>query len=589
MASISANGSRGHHKFTLNVVETSVNTSNNTSAISFSLVLTPIVKGYDWNYTNNVPVTYSININGTTYSGNIMKYDGSSTVTIRSGSQTVSHNADGSKSMGFSFSISEKISATWLPGNASSSGSMTLTKIARQANLTAAPNFNDEQNPTITYSNPAGNNVSSLQACISLTGAKDDIVYRDISKTGTSYTFELTDEERELLRSATPTSNSLSVKFYVKTVISGSTFYSILNRTMTIVNANPIFSEFSYKDINSTAVSVTGNNQVLIKGISTLQTTILAEDKMTTLKEATPKNYNISIDTINKSVDYSTENLVTSIGVVRASGIQQLNVRAYDSRNNSVLASKNVQVYDYEPFTVNATIERLNNWENESTLKVDGEYSRIIIDDVDKNTIISGSYRYAEKDGTWSTWKNLTITVNEGKYICDDVILNLDNTKEFTIQVSIADRLKSTITSIKLGVGKPIFFISSNQEECYINGKKVVTEGGDKYAENLVPIEIGTWINGEKHYRIAKTNITMPSSTGVIHYDFTNDIGASLVYATSARLILFKSNGMITREIVGNNPSGNSIEVTNGEVFITLASSFSGFIGTLIMEYTLNN
>ena len=39
MASISANGSRGHHRFTLNVNETGTNTSNNTSTVSFSFQL----------------------------------------------------------------------------------------------------------------------------------------------------------------------------------------------------------------------------------------------------------------------------------------------------------------------------------------------------------------------------------------------------------------------------------------------------------------------------------------------------------------------------------------------------------------------
>ena len=99
-----------------------------------------------------------------------------------------------------------------------------------------------QANPTITYSNPAGNSASSLQACISLTGANADVGYRDISKTGTSYTFNLTTAERNVLRNACTTSNSRKVTFFVRTVIGGNTFYSTIERTLTIVNANPSFS-----------------------------------------------------------------------------------------------------------------------------------------------------------------------------------------------------------------------------------------------------------------------------------------------------------------------------------------------------------
>ncbi len=137
MASCSGNGSRGHHKFTLNVNETYVSDgANNYSTVSWSLVLSPIVIGYNWDYSGTVPVKYSVTINGTTYTGNIMSYNGSSTVTVASGSLNVTHNSDGSKSINFSFNISENISASYLPGSASGNGSLTLTKIGRYLTIT---------------------------------------------------------------------------------------------------------------------------------------------------------------------------------------------------------------------------------------------------------------------------------------------------------------------------------------------------------------------------------------------------------------------------------------------------------------------
>ena len=137
MASCTGNGSRGHHKFTLNVNETYVSGgADNYSTVSWSLVLSPIQTGWDWNYSSQIPVKYKVTINGVDHEGNIMSYDGSSTTTVGSGTQNITHNEDGTKTASFSFSVWDNVSASYLPGSASGSGSITLTTIARYANFT---------------------------------------------------------------------------------------------------------------------------------------------------------------------------------------------------------------------------------------------------------------------------------------------------------------------------------------------------------------------------------------------------------------------------------------------------------------------
>ena len=155
---------------------------------------------------------FKVVIDGTTvYSSEtrINLYNGT---VVASGDYTMTHNSQGQKT----FSASAQAGIYYVDVNCTGSGSWSLTDIPRQATITSAPNFNDEQNPTINYSNPAGNNVTSLQACISLTGSSSDIAYRDISKTGTSYTFNLTTAERNVLRQATTTSNTRTVYFYYR-------------------------------------------------------------------------------------------------------------------------------------------------------------------------------------------------------------------------------------------------------------------------------------------------------------------------------------------------------------------------------------
>lgn len=137
MASCSGNGSRGHHKFTLNVWESYVSGgAENYSTVGWSLDLSPIQTGWNWNYSSTVPVSFKVTINGTDFTGNIMSYNGSSAVTVGSGSLNIPHNSDGSKSINFSFSVWDNVSANYLPGSASGSGSMTLTNIPRYATIT---------------------------------------------------------------------------------------------------------------------------------------------------------------------------------------------------------------------------------------------------------------------------------------------------------------------------------------------------------------------------------------------------------------------------------------------------------------------
>ena len=138
MASISKNGSRGHHKFTLSVSESSYSIVNNTSVVAFSFSMTHVVAGYDWNYSSKC-VTCKCTINGKTYTKQLYKYGGSGAVTLASGTITVPHNSDGTKTISFSFSVSDGINASYTPGSASASESLALTDIPRVSDISVTP------------------------------------------------------------------------------------------------------------------------------------------------------------------------------------------------------------------------------------------------------------------------------------------------------------------------------------------------------------------------------------------------------------------------------------------------------------------
>lgn len=237
---------------------------------------------------------------------------------------------------------------------------------------------------------------------------------------------------------------------------------------------NPSFSSFNVKDNNSSVVAVTGNNQVFVKSKSTLYVMIPSANKMTTQKSATPSSYSLSCDTLNQSTNYSTNDVNVSMGTLANSGTLRVNVRAYDSRSNSALAYKDITVYDYTKPTINLSAKRLNDFENQTTLSISGTYTRLTINNTDKNTITNVKYRYRETGGTWSNWTNINTTVVSGKFTCSDVILSLDNTKSFEFEIQVTDKLDSNTNTTSIDVGQAIFLISSNKKACYINGQEIL-------------------------------------------------------------------------------------------------------------------
>lgn len=389
---------------------------------------------------------------------------------VASGTKRIYHNNDGNRSFG---ALAEAGIYDYAV-NVSGSGSWSLSQIARYSNIIDADNFNDEGNPNMTFSNPSGGYFALR--CKMEVGGNTSFIIRDIASNSTSCRFNLTDAERTKLRNATTNSNSLGVRFTV-CCMSGNTELSAsyLDKTMTIINGKPTFSNITYQDTNSTVTGVTGNNQIIVKGKSTVRAIISTTNKMLANKGATAKNYVATMDTRSGSKDYVTTDLNFDLGTIVNSGSKRLSIRAYDSRNNSTEVYKDITVYDYDKPVINASITRLNNFENQTTLNVSGTYSLLNIDGNNKNSIISLQYRYCQTGGTWSNWTNLNNKISGSKFTCSDVILSLDNTKSFEFEIQAIDKLDVTTIPLTLDIGQAIFFISSNKKTCYINGQEILT------------------------------------------------------------------------------------------------------------------
>lgn len=130
----------------LTVTESATSVANNTSTVTYSLVLK---RPYE--IVSTATKSASCTINGTTYnwSGTI---GGTGDKTLISGTQTVTHNSDGSKSISVSASITLQItwSGQWID-TISNSGSLTLTKLDRYPSCSQSVSSKTETSFTIKW------------------------------------------------------------------------------------------------------------------------------------------------------------------------------------------------------------------------------------------------------------------------------------------------------------------------------------------------------------------------------------------------------------------------------------------------------
>ena len=368
--------------------------------------------------------------------------------TVASGTYTFTHDNNGNKS----FTAYAEAGIYYVAVNCSGSGTWSLPSIARNASITNAPNFNDEANPTITYTNPAGSNVTSLQACISLTGANADVAYRDISKTGTSYTFNLTTAERNTLRQAT-TGKTRTVYFVVKTVINGTTLTNSKAVTFSIINGNPTIASVTYQDSKASTIAITGNNQQIIQNQSNLQLNI---GTVQALKYATISKVQYSINSYTVDITNSYTSPV-NVGTINYSQNFNLSVIVTDSRGFVTTHSVTVTMIAWKLPYATINIARQSNFYSATDMLVSAYYSS-----VDSHNSVTIQYKYKKaSDSSYSS--PVTISNNT------QTTSSFDNQYDYDFQFIITDLFGSTTYNVVLPKGIPLIFFDRNLNSVGIN------------------------------------------------------------------------------------------------------------------------
>lgn len=445
----------------LTVTEESYSVAGNTSTVRWTLESiggNSRVSIYNCSVVVNGQVVF--NSGHTSYTQNVFPTtQGSTTGTI-----IVGHDATG-YAPDVSFTLHGKV---YYNGDENRSGSISLTRIPRYATMTGATDFNDEQNPTITFSNPAS---SSLSVWLEPNPNGDHLCIRESIPSTGSYTWSLTDNERKQLRSKCTTSNSCTIRLGMYTTIGNNTQATYMDKTFSIINANPTFSSFTFEDTNEKTIALTGNNQDIIIGYSNVKATIPSTSKGTALKEATMKKYRLTVGNQSKDVIYSdTEDVSISIDNVQSG---TFTMYAIDSRNNSTPVYKNANnIINYEPIKITyLNLSRESGVSGKVTLSLSGTFWNGNFG-TKSNSLKGITYNIHNNSTNTDTKGTTTITptITEGKnefsfngvIAGDEEDTSFNVSSSYVITLSVNDELSNTSQSYTLGTGIPAISIDRN-------------------------------------------------------------------------------------------------------------------------------
>lgn len=561
---------------------TSYSISNNTSTISYQ-VYVKLGSNFKTLTFSNTPILVTIDgVQKTHIFNETVTNPGSEQpITIASDTITLTHNTDGKKTFSF-YVVVDDGNLDWTLSN-----SGTLDDILKIATIVSAPNFTDEENPTITYNNPSGTAVTALEACISFDGSKDDIAYRAITRTNKNYTFSLTAAERKTLRQHITSGNSTTVRFYVKTTIGSETFWSYLTKTLTLVNYEPTLSP-TVTDTNPTTAMLTGDINKLVRYYSNASITFgAAARKEATLTKRAATNGGQVVNIDDPSQDSTVINNIEN---------NVFDLSATDSRGYTTSEQVHFKADNFIPYfrvTCNQTI-RLN-LDQTIALTVKGNYFNGSFGA--QNNELTIETRRKEDGGEWSAWESITPLISDignGAYTLNATISGYDPSGTYEFQCRAVDKLSSAESGVNTVTLKPVF----DWGKYDFNFNVPLTIEGDPLADYV--IETGTepmGTNGTWYWRKWRSgraecygcrnygNMAVTTAWGGLYRSatFTQDLPSGLFVQTPEAIeISLRSTGNYGGWIVRHEESAPTDSDSGSFIVVrpasaTLSQAFIGF------------
>uniref|UniRef100_A0AB39C706 Tail fiber protein n=1 Tax=Bacillus phage KoopaTroopa TaxID=3234046 RepID=A0AB39C706_9CAUD len=291
---------------------------------------------------------------------------------------------------------------------------------------------------------------------------------------------------------------------------------------------------FTYRDTLTTGINtvgITGNNQYIIQGKSTVLVELLTANKAESQDSATMSEYVATLNGVERRAPFSATGTVTfDFGTVSAGSNSTLTVKAVDSRGLSTPMSKIVNIIPYSLPTVTADVVRRNNFETSTTIPCSGTMSDLNVGGTKKNAVSSIQLRYKETiGGTFTSWENFVFASTVPTYSCTTLTKNLDNTKAWTLEIKVTDKLGTTTVTRTVSAGSPIFFIDWEKKTLGINkfptsANNALEIAGHLDVDGIVRVKQDQWVSSGGAHGLDMRNSDIKGANAIY---FNDDSSAS--------------------------------------------------------------
>lgn len=421
----------GNHKLWFEWKQSSQSISGNYSVVTWKMWLAADAYGA-FSYSGSH--SWSVTVNGQNYSGNAnWSVAADSTKELASGTTTIYHNSDGSKT--FSFSFSQTFNFTWgkvYRGTYSGDGSGTLDKIARNATLSAGNGTLGVQQ-TLTVSGASGLTYKVTYTCGNETGNVT---------TGTTSTTIYWTPPMDLAHQNTA-GTTLTCKLKLTTMSGGTTVgTSEVQVALTIPASVAPTVTFTYSDETGTA-----DRYGYLKGLSQLRIKITAAG-----------TYGSTITANTATVDrktYTGDDILTQ--VIASSGNVTIVVKTTDTRGRTASASKTISVAEYAA----PKISGVNVYRSDAngTASSTGEYMTVVFsaEIYPLNNANTAAYSVQRKKTTEAGYAETILQSVAGRYSVSSAtfVFVADKTASYDVIVTAQDAF-TTVKKAAVGaaVGK---------------------------------------------------------------------------------------------------------------------------------------
>jgi len=447
---IKTNTAFGYVELTWNI--TSQNVSNNSSTISYALNIYRDSGGI----VSSAAKDFSIKINGITVASGTNIIGGSGLKVLKTGSTTIYHNSDGSKT--FELSFSQEIAITWNGtwiGTVTGSGTGTLNTIPRATTPTFHASSVELGGTLTIYLNRASTSFAHvLEYKIgNLTGS--------IGSGTTAYYWAVPLS----LASAIPNATSGVVTVLCHTY-NGSTYIGTKSSTFTITIPSTMKPSANVT-LSEGVDTIASKYSYYIQNKSKLKVTISASG----IYGSTIKSYKTTID----GVPYASNSFISN--VLANSGQRTITTVVTDSRGLSITITKTINVVAYQEPKINSFI--CSRASSDGTINDEGTCLSATINYTITN-LGDSSYKLevkekGEADSSYVVISSGSLAILNTIILSDEDVLNVD--LSYDVRLSVGDYFTTSYAYFDIGTSFTILDFNANGKAMAIGKASELEEG----------------------------------------------------------------------------------------------------------------